>query len=49
MDGAKVGWPALTYEGVLQVDILHRPSEDPGALEVFVKVFTNEPGWLWLS
>ncbi|CAM6126519.1 unnamed protein product [Calypogeia fissa] len=26
------------------VDILHHPSEDPGALEVFVKVFINEPG-----
>jgi pimeloyl-ACP methyl ester carboxylesterase len=26
------------------VDILHLPSEDPGALQVFVKVFTNEPG-----
>ncbi|KAL2609125.1 hypothetical protein R1flu_027698 [Riccia fluitans] len=26
------------------VDILHHPSTDPGALQVFVKVFTGEPG-----
>ncbi|BBN18610.1 hypothetical protein Mp_8g03940 [Marchantia polymorpha subsp. ruderalis] len=26
------------------VDILHHPSTEPGALEVFVKVFTGEPG-----
>lgn len=28
----------------LQVDILHHPSTDEGALDVFVKVFTGEPG-----
>eukprot|EP00246_Nothoceros_aenigmaticus_P002032 TRINITY_DN12752_c0_g1_i1.p1 TRINITY_DN12752_c0_g1~~TRINITY_DN12752_c0_g1_i1.p1 ORF type:complete len:499 (-),score=60.67 TRINITY_DN12752_c0_g1_i1:649-2145(-) len=26
------------------VDILHHPSADPGAVDVFVKVFTGEPG-----
>ncbi|KAL3677393.1 hypothetical protein R1sor_027341 [Riccia sorocarpa] len=26
------------------VDILHHPSTEPGALQVFVKVFTGEPG-----
>jgi len=29
---------------LLQVDILHHPSTDEGALDVFVKVFTGEPG-----
>jgi pimeloyl-ACP methyl ester carboxylesterase len=28
----------------LQVDILHHPSTDEGALDVFVKVFTGDPG-----
>jgi hypothetical protein len=27
-----------------QVDILHHPSTEEGALDVFVKVFTGEPG-----
>jgi hypothetical protein len=28
----------------LQVDILHHPSTDEGALDVFVKIFTGDPG-----